>query len=332
MSNDTHEPTIDLDEPVIDVNELVSDRDEQAIDLNEQVSGLDEPVIDFNQQVIDEFRAHHGRVGGYFENARLILLTTTGARSGTPHTTPVGYLADGDGRILVIASAGGAPRNPAWYHNLVAHPRVTIESGAFTYEADAAVLTGEERERAWARAVESDEGWAEYQRKTDRLIPVVALQEVPPQGPPQINASSPGEAIKVVHDAFRHELSLLRKELAEADDTSGTTLGAQLRVNCLTFCHGLHNHHTGEDLALFPYLADRHPEAAPALARLREEHERIAELVDRLSAVLTGEGGTGESGTGGGPSLSVRAEVERLSAELEAHLAYEEEQLLPLLG
>ncbi|MEV7284599.1 nitroreductase/quinone reductase family protein [Streptomyces sp. NPDC093252] len=296
--------------------------------------------VDFNQQVIDEFRAHHGRVGGYFENARLILLTTTGARSGAPHTTPVGYLHDGDGRILVIASAGGAPRHPAWFHNLVARPRVTVESGAFTYEADATVLTGEERARAWARAVESEPGWAEYQRGTDRLIPVVALREVPPEGPPQINASSPGEAIKVVHDAFRHELSLLREELkepkepkeakatkerkepGEADGTSGTALGAQLRVNCLTFCHGLHNHHTGEDLALFPFLADRHPEAAPALARLREEHERIAELVEELRAVLTEEG----------PRAAVRAEVERLTAELEAHLAYEEEQLLPLLG
>lgn len=133
---------------------------------------------DFNQQVIDEFRANKGRVGGYFEGARLILLTTTGARTGRPHTTPVGYLPDGADRVLVIASAGGAPSHPAWFHNLLAHPQVTIESGAFTYEAQAVVLDGEERERAFARAVEADPGWAEYQEKTRRVIPVVALHEI----------------------------------------------------------------------------------------------------------------------------------------------------------
>ncbi|MFE2043657.1 nitroreductase/quinone reductase family protein [Streptomyces sp. NPDC059477] len=289
---------------------------------------------DFNQQVIDEFRARKGRVGGYFEGARLILLTTTGARSGTRHTTPLGFLADGDGRTLVIASAGGSPRHPAWYHNVLAHPRVTVESGVFIYEADATVLTGEERERAWARAVETDDGWAEYQRKAGRVIPVVALQEVPVDGPPQINADSPGEALKAIHDGFRYELSLLRKELTEADDgtgngtgdengnRTGTPLATQIRINCLTFCHGLHNHHTGEDLGIFRALADRYPEAAPALTRLREEHDRIAELVAELETVVTGES----------PKAAVRAEVERLTAELEAHLAYEEEQLMPLLG
>ena len=86
----------------------------------------------FNQQVIDEFHANHGRVGGPFEGGRLILLTTTGARTKTPHTTPVAYYPDGDGQVLVIASAGGAPHHPAWFHNLVAHPQVTVESGSPT--------------------------------------------------------------------------------------------------------------------------------------------------------------------------------------------------------
>jgi deazaflavin-dependent oxidoreductase (nitroreductase family) len=79
--------------------------------------------IDFNQQIIDEFRANGGQVGGPFEGARLLLLTTIGARSGAPHTTPLGYLPDGE-RSLVIASAGGAPNHPAWFHNLVANPHV----------------------------------------------------------------------------------------------------------------------------------------------------------------------------------------------------------------
>jgi deazaflavin-dependent oxidoreductase (nitroreductase family) len=274
---------------------------------------------DFNQQVIDEFRANKGRVGGWFEGARLLLLTTTGARTGRPHTTPVGYLPDGADRVLVIASAAGAPKHPAWYHNLLANPLVTVESGAFTYEARAVVLTGEERDRAFARAVEADPGWAAYQAKTDRVIPVVALHETAQDGPPNINASSMGEAIKVVHDAFRRELALIREEMSSG---AGTTLGAQLRVNCLTLCAGLHNHHTGEDLGMFPVLADRHPESAPALARLGEEHERIAELVEELRRVVSAEDGD---------PAAARAEVERLTAALEAHLTYEEEQLVPLL-
>ncbi|MEU9170905.1 nitroreductase/quinone reductase family protein [Streptomyces sp. NPDC048420] len=275
------------------------------------------PFHDFNQRIIDEFRAHHGQVGGPFEGGRLILLTTTGARTGTRHTTPVGYLPDGGDRILVIASAGGSTRHPDWYRNLTAHPQVTVESGVFTYDAEAVVLTGEERDQAFARAVEADRGWAAYQEKTDRLIPVVALHEIARPGPPNINASTPGEAIKVIHDAFRRELALIRKEMA----TGASTLGAQLRVNCLSFCQGLHNHHTGEDLAMFPLLADRHPEAAEAIDRLRAEHEHIAALVEKMREALADHQ----------DAASVRAEVDRLTTELEAHLTYEEEQLIPLL-
>ncbi|MFK4866775.1 nitroreductase/quinone reductase family protein [Streptomyces sp. CSMPJR101] len=274
---------------------------------------------DFNQQVIKEFRANKGRVGGPFEGGRLLLLTTTGARTGRPHTTPVAYLPDGGERVLVIASAAGSPKHPAWFHNLVAHPEVTVEAGAFTYPARAVVLEGEERDRAFARAVEAEPGWAAYQERTERVIPVVALYEIA-QGPPNINASSMGEAIKVVHDAFRRELAIIRDEMAKG----GSTLGAQLRVNCLTFCQGLHNHHTGEDTALFPFLADRHPAHAPVLDRLREEHEHIADLVERLRRAV------GEESASGGPEAA-RDEVARLTAELEAHLTYEEEQLIPLL-
>lgn len=272
---------------------------------------------DFNQQIIDEFRANRGRVGGYFEGARLLLLTTTGARTGTPHTTPVGYLPDGGDRILVIASAGGSDRHPDWYRNLVAHPQVTVESGVFTYEARAVVLTGEERDEVFARAVEADAGWAAYQEKTTRILPVVALHSLAQGGPGTINATSFGEAIKVVHDAFRRELSLIRAELR----TGTTTLGAQLRVNCLTFCQGLHNHHTGEDTAMFPLIAEHHPHSAPALARLHEEHEQIAALVEDLRRALT---------TNDTDPAAVRAEVDRLTTALEAHLTYEEEELIPL--
>lgn len=195
-----------------------------------------------------------------------------------------------------------------------------METGAFTYEAEAVALIGKERDRAFARAVEAEPGWAEYQAKTDRTIPVVALREVLVAGPPNINAGSMGEAIKVVHDAFRRELALIKKELLTSNGRAG--LGAQLRVNCLTFCQGLHNHHTGEDIGLFPYLSDRRPELAPALTRLHEEHERIATLTEELRRIVTAEDADPDA---------VLPEVERLTDQLEAHLTYEEEQLIPAL-
>ena len=131
----------------------------------------------FNQQIIDEFRANDGRVGGPFAGSELILLTTWGVRSGNPHTTPLGVLPDGE-RILVIASAAGASQNPDWFHNVRKHPQVTVETGSETYEATAVPLAGEERDQAFARAAADDPGWADYQAKTTRTIPVVALTRI----------------------------------------------------------------------------------------------------------------------------------------------------------
>lgn len=269
---------------------------------------------DFNQQIISEFRTNNGHLGGMFEGARVLLLTTTGARSGTPHTTPVGYLPDG-GRSLIIASAAGADEHPDWFHNLVANPRVIVELGVFTYEADATVLPDPERDRLFARATESDPGWAEYQAKTERVIPVVAL--VPAPGPPDFNGASPGQSLKHIHDAFRHELALVRTELAE----SGPGIGAQLRVNCLTVCQGLEFHHTGEDTAIFPSIAEHNPELVPIMERLRIEHENVAELLAELQRMLDADS----------DSAQLLSEVDRLIGELEAHLTYEEEQLIPVL-
>ncbi|GAA4572151.1 nitroreductase/quinone reductase family protein [Planotetraspora kaengkrachanensis] len=270
---------------------------------------------DFNRQIIEEFRANEGRVGGPFEGARLLLLTTTGARSGAPHTVPVGYLPDGGERVLIIASAGGGPEHPDWFRNLVANPRVQVEDGAFTYEAEAAELEGDERDRAFARAAEADPGWADYQAKTSRLIPVVALRAVT-GGPPR--AASLGAALKMIHNAFRRELALVRTEIAE----SGPGLGAQLRVNCLTVCHGLHQHHTHEDGGMFPAFEKARPELAPVLDRLRGEHEKIAALVGELQEVVSSDEAD---------PIAVLPQVERLIDELERHLTYEEEQLIPIL-
>jgi deazaflavin-dependent oxidoreductase (nitroreductase family) len=129
---------------------------------------------EFNQQIIDEFRANEGRVGGMFEGSPLVLLTTTGARSGKPVTTPVMYLADGD-RYVVIASNAGADNHPAWYHNLRATPSAAVEVGTETFEAKAVFIEGEERDQLYARMVAQAPGFAEYEAKTSRRIPVVAL-------------------------------------------------------------------------------------------------------------------------------------------------------------
>ncbi|MGW6128845.1 nitroreductase/quinone reductase family protein [Cellulomonas sp. NPDC055163] len=266
----------------------------------------------YNDRIVDEFRARHGRVAEY-EGSRLLLLTTRGARTGRPHTTPLGYLPDGD-RVLVIGSSLGAPTHPAWFHNLVADPTVTVEDGVFAYEARAEVLTGEERDRLFARAVEADPGWAEYQASTSRVIPVVALHRVS-QGPP---AGVPwGQALVLLHDAFRRELALVRDEVARG----GTRLGAQLRVSCLTVCTGLHRHHEGEDTGMFLVLA-QDPSLAPVLDRLRAEHAVIKDLLHELQAVV---------GADVADRDATLREVDRLVDELGRHLAYEEEQLVPVL-
>jgi deazaflavin-dependent oxidoreductase (nitroreductase family) len=130
---------------------------------------------DWNRGIIEEFRANGGQVGGMWEGRPLLLLTTTGAKSGQRRTIPTMYLRDGD-RLLVFASKGGAPTNPDWYHNLVAHPEVTVEVGNETYPAIATVPSGEERDRLYAKQAQLYPQFGAYQEKTTRKIPVVALE------------------------------------------------------------------------------------------------------------------------------------------------------------
>jgi deazaflavin-dependent oxidoreductase (nitroreductase family) len=131
-------------------------------------------MSDWNTKIIEEFRANAGRVGGPFEGAPMILIHHTGARSGTVRVNPLVYFPDGD-RMVIIASAGGAPKNPDWYHNLKAHPRITAEVGAETFAADVEELTGDERSAVWERVVAAMPGFGEYQKQTTRQIPVLAL-------------------------------------------------------------------------------------------------------------------------------------------------------------
>ena len=132
---------------------------------------------DFNQNVIKQFRANGGKVGPPFEGAPMLLLTTTGARSGQRRTTPLVHTRYGDD-IVVLASKGGAPFHPAWYHNLVANPEVTLEVGTETFKARARVATGEEHDRLYAAQAKLMPNFAEYQRKTTRRIPVVVLRRI----------------------------------------------------------------------------------------------------------------------------------------------------------
>jgi deazaflavin-dependent oxidoreductase (nitroreductase family) len=135
-------------------------------------------MSDFNQSVIDEFHANGGKVGGYFAGANMLLLHTIGAKSGQRRTNPLVYVLDRD-RIVVIASKGGADSNPDWYYNLLANPAVTVEIGTEQFRARATAVTEEpERSRLYAKMVEHRSGFAEYEQKTSRKIPVVVLERV----------------------------------------------------------------------------------------------------------------------------------------------------------
>jgi len=129
---------------------------------------------DYNATIIEEFRANAGRVGGSFEGTPLLLLRHTGARSGEKRVNPLAYQRD-DGRYVVFASKGGAPQNPGWYHNLKAHPNAAIEVGTDTIEVLASEATGEERERLFRTQAERVPQFADYQRRAERIIPVIVL-------------------------------------------------------------------------------------------------------------------------------------------------------------
>ena len=135
-------------------------------------------MSDFNTKIIDEFRANAGKVGGPFDGALVLLLHTRGAKTGQERVNPVVYQALGDA-LAIFASKGGSPTNPDWYHNLKANPDdVKVEVGTDTIDVRARVLEGEEREPIWEKQKQLMPGFAEYERKTSREIPVVLLEPV----------------------------------------------------------------------------------------------------------------------------------------------------------
>ncbi|REE96263.1 nitroreductase/quinone reductase family protein [Thermomonospora umbrina] len=280
----------------------------------------------WNERVIKEFRENNGKVGGRFEGAPLLLLTTAGRKTGKPHTNPVIHLRDGD-RHLVFASNAGSDEHPDWYHNLVAAPQVTIEIGTDEGRvepvgAQAVVLEGEERDRWWERQCEIDPSFREYERQTTRTIPVVALNVLDLSADPQ-RSRMIAEQLGKLHAGLRAELTAVRERLdravaGDAASAAGPDLVEQLRRHCLTYCHNLQMHHIREDGA-FTAFERLFPDLAPVIARLREEHATIERILEGFEAFL---------GRDGSDPAQVRAELERVVADLEAHFAYEEEQLL----
>ncbi|HVN27660.1 MAG TPA: nitroreductase family deazaflavin-dependent oxidoreductase [Candidatus Binataceae bacterium] len=153
------------------VRELVRDGDTDRLIANPQV------IDEFNKSVIEEFRANEGRVGGAMEGMPVLLLTMTGAKSGRTLVRPVCYSRDGE-RLVIIASYGGAPHNPPWYHNLLANPTVTVEVGTEKFTAKATQVHDDERTRLFNATAKEMPLFADYQKKTKREIPVLTLTRI----------------------------------------------------------------------------------------------------------------------------------------------------------
>ncbi|MFE0205659.1 nitroreductase/quinone reductase family protein [Streptomyces sp. NPDC058985] len=263
------------------------------------------------------------------EDGNLLLLTTTGARTGRSRTTTLGYVRHG-GALLVVASNLGAPRHPGWYHNLLAHPVVGVEIGSRSFEALAVPAEGPRREELFAHVVRAAPGYGDYQARTVRPLPVVVLERAEPEG-----WEAPGEVrtladkLLEVHTWLRGQLRQVRAETEAHFASSGAVgtppgLGLQIRQRCLAFCQALEFHHVSEDGHLFPGIAHHHPHLADVFDRLADEHRTVARIQGELAALLA-DIAVADPGR-------FRAELAEMSARLNAHLDYEEEALLPLLA
>ncbi|MEE4495992.1 nitroreductase/quinone reductase family protein [Streptomyces sp. BE230] len=288
-------------------------------------------VNEFQRQVIAEFRANSGRMSGMFEGWTLAVLTTVGAKSGLRRESILGYL-EFDGKGIVVASANGADKHPAWYHNIRKNPIVTVETGTDTYQAIAAIPPGKERDKLFDRVIAEAPGYADHQARTTRDIPVVVLNRIGP-GPGEERVKGMGDWIVEVHDWLRKELETLRTQADQVIEGGADTiertrpdLAQQMRTHCLDFCGALKKHHGGEDMAMFPMLAKQFPALAPALAQLGEEHKVVARLQDGIQQLVDGFV-PGET-----DPVRLRADLEQLADRLESHFRYEEETIVTALN
>lgn len=235
----------------------------------------------------------------------LISLTTTGARTGRQHRVPLGALHI-DGQLVVVASAMGLPKHPAWYHNIRHNPLVTVETDTETFEAMAAVAP--DRDRLFAKVVDLEPGFGDYQARTTRVLPVIVLHRLE-------RVRRMGDWVAEVHDWLRAELRELRAQL----DTGGPL---RIRTRCLGFCSALTRHHTGEDTAIFPMLAKQFPALAPALTKLGEDHVVVARLQEEIRRLVDEET----------DPARLRTEFDRLASALDDHFAYEERTIVTALN
>ncbi len=150
---------------------------EDLRDASERLTADRAAMAAYNENVIREFRANGGKVGGIMQGMPVVLLTTKGAKTGRELTRPLVYTRDED-RVVIVASFAGGPRNPPWYHNLLAHPLATVEIGTEKYQARATVATGAERDRLFKQHAAAMPIFNEYQKKTTRQIPVMVLTRV----------------------------------------------------------------------------------------------------------------------------------------------------------
>ncbi|OLZ58943.1 hemerythrin [Amycolatopsis keratiniphila subsp. nogabecina] len=268
--------------------------------------------------MIEEFR--QGK-GGTSEGWKLILLTTTGAKTGKRRTNPLGYL-EIDGKTVVVASNMGAPAHPGWYHNIRRDHRVTVETRSETYEAVAAVPPAVERDALFAKIVAEEPGFAEYQAKTTRELPVVILHRIDER------VRGLGDFLVEVHEWLREELKSLRAGVEDivAGRADALIMEKSLKAHCVSFCEALTKHHTGEDMGAFPMLAQRFPALAPVLTKLGEDHVVVAATQKRIRALVEGYV-HGES-----DPVRLRDEFDALAGTLEAHFAYEERSVVEALN
>jgi deazaflavin-dependent oxidoreductase (nitroreductase family) len=294
-----------------------------------------EAAMSSNERVMKEFRDNNGKVGGMFEGAPMVLVTTAGRKTGRPHTNPAIYLRDGD-RYLVFCSNAGGPRDPDWYHNLLANPQVTMEIGteegfAKPFATRAVPLEGDERDHFWELQCSIDPAFRAYEEKTTRRIPVVALYPLDLSQGSERNRVI-GEQLILHHDELRAELGRVRSEIervlaggpdAAAVERPAADLTDQLRRHCLTFCYGLQLHHTRENGA-FSAFERQFPHLAPVIDRLREEHRVVEKALADFEA-LVGQGLSGDLAD----VEKLRSELDQVVSGLEEHFVYEEEYLLP---
>ncbi|WP_233594793.1 nitroreductase/quinone reductase family protein [Amycolatopsis sp. WAC 04169] len=255
------------------------------------------------------------------EGWKLILLTTTGAKTGKRRTNPLGYL-EIDGMTVVVASNMGAPAHPGWYHNIRRDHRVTVETRGETYEAIAAVPPAAERDALFAKIVAEEPGFAEYQAKTTRELPVVILHRIDER------VRGLGDFLVEVHEWLREELKSLRAGVEDvvAGRADALIMEKSLKAHCVSFCEALTKHHTGEDMGAFPMLAQRFPALAPVLVKLGEDHVVVAATQKRIRDLVEGYV-HGES-----DPVRLRDEFDALAGKLEAHFAYEERTIVTALN